>query len=298
MNKKIQKEAKIAIKKYVRADDEKILINFVKKYPNKNLVEDLEEMLVEATIPYDSIYSTESVNKFIKFYKLVPQFLTKDNINDNPRQLILFLNSMMFLKDEYDDDDAGEYQQLLRTYMDVLQNLVNHTIDMGIDLNYRDIDDHPINTDLYSYYNYDQKKDAETAFFFALQGLAVYRMYPKVSITSASEINMKNINGEDALMLAVKNKNIDLVKKLLDLGFNPLYEVKLKNQSYNTALSLAQGRGNAFYSSERETEYKNDEMVKLMKKCIAQPLLDSDITTFKGELLHPDIINYEIIDYL
>ena len=71
--------------------------------------------------------------------------------------------------------------------------------------------------------------------------------------------------------------------KLLDLGFSPVYE---RDEGESAIYIASQGR------------FKNEEMVKLMKKYVSQHSLDSDITTNRGELLHGDIINYEITDYL
>ena len=136
-------------------------------------------------------------------------------------------------------------------------------LDLGIDLNIK------------NYRGY-------TAYFHALiqkKG----DLLPNVRFTEKSDIDMKTEDGTDALMWAVINNDLGLFNHLLKLGFDPFY----RRHNGDTVIDIA----------KREKDL-NPELLKIINKMLVGVLLDSDITTYKGDMLHGDIINYEIYEYL
>ena len=91
-----------------------------------------------------------------------------------------------------------------------------------------------------------KNKEGDTALILAT--INNHKEIVKLLIVAGADVNLKNNKGNNALLYASLNKNIDIAKLLIDAGTN----INIENINKITALTLAQANF-------------NEEMIKLLK---------------------------------
>ena len=114
---------------FLETGDKKLILRLVN--PNVNLIRNIIDSLINKHTFHTG------PEEVLDIYKLLPNFITKKNINSDKFILFKLLDTIYYEYENLQDADDNVAADVARQSITALKTLINKTIDLGVDLNIR-----------------------------------------------------------------------------------------------------------------------------------------------------------------